>query len=73
MAEALWVKTIRNHRTDRQATVPCRRDDPHEALREAYPEADFPEAEIALERELPEPEPEPSGWQKLLQKLPFFS
>ena len=43
MAEALWVKTIRNHRTDRQATVPCRRDDPHEALREACHGLDLPE------------------------------
>ena len=35
MATALWVKTIRHHRTDRQATVPCTRGDAHDALREA--------------------------------------
>ena len=39
------------------------------ALREVYPEADFPEADIALEIELPEPEPEPTGWEKWKQKL----
>ena len=32
---ALWVKTIRHHHTDRQATVPCTRADAHEALHEA--------------------------------------
>ena len=31
---SLWVKTIRNHRTDRQATVPCARADAHEALQQ---------------------------------------
>ena len=35
MATALWVKTIRHHRTDRQATVPCTRADAHGALHEA--------------------------------------
>lgn len=43
MAEALWVRTIRNHRTDRQATVPCGRDDPREALLEACRQLDLPE------------------------------
>ena len=35
MATALWVKTIRHHRTDLQTTVPCGRGNAHEALREA--------------------------------------
>ena len=43
MATALWVKTIRHHRTDRQATVPCGRADPREALLEACHELDLPE------------------------------
>ncbi len=43
MAEALWVRTIRNHRTDRQATVPCGRDHPRDALLEACHELDLPE------------------------------
>ena len=43
MAAALWVKTIRRHRTDRQATVPCSRSDVHGALREACHELDLPE------------------------------
>ncbi len=43
MAAALWVKTIVNHRIDRQATVPCGREDPREALREACRELDLPE------------------------------
>ena len=43
MAEALWVRTIRHHRTDQQTTVPCRRDDAHEALREACRGLDLPE------------------------------
>ncbi len=43
MAAALWVKTIRRHRTDRQATVPCSRNDVHGALREACHELDLPE------------------------------
>ena len=41
MATALWVKTIRHHRTDRQATVPCARTDVHEALQEACHELDL--------------------------------
>ena len=43
MATALWVKIIRNHRTDRQATAPCGRDEAHSALREACRELDLPE------------------------------
>ena len=43
MATALWVKTIRHHRTDKQATVPCTRGDAHGALREACHELDLPE------------------------------
>ena len=43
MAEALWVKTIRNHRIDRQTTVPCGRDDPREALLKACHTLDLPE------------------------------
>ena len=40
---ALWVKTIRHHRPDLQATVPCTRSDAHEALREACHQLDLPE------------------------------
>lgn len=43
MATALWVKTIRHQRTDRQTTIPCTRSDPREALREACHELDLPE------------------------------
>ena len=43
MASALWVKIIRHHRTDRQATVPCTRDDAHGALLGACHELDLPE------------------------------
>lgn len=43
MASALWVKTIRHHRIDRQTTVPCSRADPREALREACHTLDLPE------------------------------
>ena len=43
MATALWVRTIRHHRTDRQATVPCTRNDAHGALLEACRELDLPE------------------------------
>ena len=42
MATALWVKTIRHHRTDRQTTVPCVRSDPHDALNEACHLLDLP-------------------------------
>ena len=43
MATALWVKTIRHHRTDRQTTVPCTRADAHAALQKACHELDLPE------------------------------
>lgn len=43
MDTALWVKTIRKHHIDLQTTVPCGRDDPREALREACHELDLPE------------------------------
>ena len=43
MATALWVRTIRHHRTDRQATVPCTRADARGALLEACHELDLPE------------------------------
>ena len=43
MATALWVKTIRHNRTDRQTTVPCNRADAHRALLEACHELDLPE------------------------------
>ena len=43
LAAALWVKTIRHHRTDQQATVPCGRGDPRTALLEACHELDLPE------------------------------
>ena len=42
MATALWVKEIRHHRIDRQATAPCTRDDPQDALEEACRELDIP-------------------------------
>ncbi len=35
MATALWVRVIRHHRTARQVTLPCSRNDPEEALSEA--------------------------------------
>lgn len=35
MAEALWVRTIRHHRMDKQYVAPCTRRDPQEALEEA--------------------------------------
>lgn len=43
MATALWVKTIRHHRTDRQITIPCTRSDPHDALYEACHQLDLPQ------------------------------
>ncbi len=43
MAESLWVKTIENHRIHRQATVPCERENPREALLEACRALDLPE------------------------------
>lgn len=42
MASALWVKEIRGHRIDRQATAPCTRDDPQDALAECCRELDIP-------------------------------
>lgn len=42
MAQALWVKEIRHHRIDRQATAPCTRDDPQDALEEACRRLDIP-------------------------------
>ena len=42
MATALWVKEIRHHRIDRQATAPCTRDDPQDALEQACRELDIP-------------------------------
>ena len=41
MATALWVRTIRRHRMDKQVTVPCERDDPQEALVEACHQLDL--------------------------------
>ena len=43
MAESLWVKTIVNHRIAKQATVPCGRWEPREALLEACRALDLPE------------------------------
>ncbi len=43
MASSLWVKTIVNHRIEHQATVPCGRDNPREALLTACHELDLPE------------------------------
>lgn len=42
MATALWVRTIRHHRIDRQHTVPCDHDDPQDALAEACHHLDLP-------------------------------
>ena len=43
MATAIWVKTIRHHRTDRQTTVPCTRSNPYDALNEACHQLDLPQ------------------------------
>ncbi len=43
MATALWVKILKHHRIDRQATVPCSRADPRDALLEACHGLDLPE------------------------------
>ena len=43
MATGLWVKTIRNHRIDRQVTIPCTREDPREALLQACHDLDLAE------------------------------
>ena len=41
MATALWVRTIRHHRIDRQVVEPCLRDDPMDALSEACHKLDI--------------------------------
>lgn len=41
MATALWVRVIRHHRTARQVTEPCLRDEPEEALAEACHKLDL--------------------------------
>ena len=33
----LWVRLMKRHRVERDATVPCTRDDPEAALRELLP------------------------------------
>ncbi len=43
MATALWMRVIRHHRTERQATVACDRAEPREALLEACHQLDLPE------------------------------
>ncbi len=43
MAAALWVKIIRHPHTERQATVPCGREEVRSALLEACHELDLPE------------------------------
>ena len=41
MATALWLRTIRHRRIDRQAVEPCTRDNPHDALEEACRKLDI--------------------------------
>jgi len=41
VATALWVRTIRRQRMDKQVTEPCLRDDPQEALAEACHKLDI--------------------------------
>ena len=41
MAEALWVRTIRHNRIDRQQVEPCGRADPQQALEEACHKLDL--------------------------------
>ena len=41
MPTALWVRVIRHHRTARQMTEPCRREDPEAALSEACQKLDL--------------------------------
>jgi len=41
VATALWVRTIRHHRMDKQLTEPCLRDDPQDALAEACHKLDI--------------------------------
>ncbi|MDO4483309.1 MAG: hypothetical protein Q4C54_02390 [Clostridia bacterium] len=42
MAQGLWLRTIRHHRIEQQATVPCDRRDPQDALEEACHQLDLP-------------------------------
>lgn len=37
----LWVRLMKKHRVEKDATVPCTRDDPEEALRELLPKLDL--------------------------------
>lgn len=37
----LWVRLMKRHRVERDATVPCTRDDPEAALRELLPKLDL--------------------------------
>ena len=41
MATALWVRTIRRHRMDKQLVIPCDRIDPTDALVEACHQLDI--------------------------------
>ena len=41
MAQALWVRTIRHHRMDRQVVEPCTRSAPEDALLEACRKLDI--------------------------------
>lgn len=41
MATALWLRTIRHQRMDRQHVEPCNRDDPRQALEEACRKMDI--------------------------------
>lgn len=61
----LWVRLMKRHRVERDATVPCTRDDPEAALRELLPKLDLSQPvwlprhradwdEYALTRFLPE-------------------
>ena len=61
----LWVRLMKGHRVERDATVPCTRDDPEAALRELLPKLDLSQPvwlprhradwdEYALTRFLPE-------------------
>lgn len=40
-SSSLWVRIIYGHRIIKQATVPCTRDDPMEALQDALKELDL--------------------------------
>jgi len=42
MATALWIRTIRHQKIDRQVTVPCARPDPQDALETACHQLDLP-------------------------------